>query len=201
MAVIDLTGQKFGFYTVLRRAPSQLRKSYWLARCECGTEREVRSCQLRQGKATNCGCKRSRPAGPHSKVDLTGHRFGRWEVINEAQRSRSQTKWLCRCDCGTQRAVPAQRLRAGKSKSCGCARTDITKFSAKGRRVIAANRLARARLAPKPKPVAERGPLATDEQSAIEAWMAENEVTRIENGEWDAWRAKAGVCRRRWAWS
>lgn len=29
---------------------------------------------------------------------------------------------VCRCDCGTERVVYAQSLRAGQTKSCGCAK-------------------------------------------------------------------------------
>jgi hypothetical protein len=52
--------------------------------------------------------------------DLTGRRFGRWLVLSWHARRRKAHLWLCRCDCGTERAVEAGQLRSGHSKSCGC---------------------------------------------------------------------------------
>lgn len=53
--------------------------------------------------------------------DLTGQRFGRWEVIARAENTAGcQSRWLCRCDCGEERAVLGASLCFGKSTSCGC---------------------------------------------------------------------------------
>lgn len=56
------------------------------------------------------------------KIDLIGQRFSRWLVIAEApkQGKFNHAWWLCRCDCGTERAVCASNLKPGTSKSCGC---------------------------------------------------------------------------------
>ena len=35
--LIDLTGQKFGRWTVLERAFNGKREVYWLCQCDCGT--------------------------------------------------------------------------------------------------------------------------------------------------------------------
>lgn len=57
--MIDLTGQKFGLWTVLY--PTERRNGnggiYWMCQCECGTQREVGSSELRQGRSRSCGCK------------------------------------------------------------------------------------------------------------------------------------------------
>lgn len=45
-----------------------------------------------------------------------GDRVGRWTLISPAADGR----WLCRCDCGTERAVLERSLRHGGSLSCGC---------------------------------------------------------------------------------
>lgn len=52
--------------------------------------------------------------------DLTGKRFGRWQVIEKAPRTENGTYWLCVCDCGTVKAVHSTSLTKGLSKSCGC---------------------------------------------------------------------------------
>lgn len=63
-------------------------------------------------------------------IDITGHRFNRWLVIDEAskpQNSNSTGKfWNCVCDCGTTKIVYGFTLRSGKSKSCGCHKTDVS---------------------------------------------------------------------------
>jgi hypothetical protein len=54
--VIDLTGQKFGRLTVTERAGAKNGHAAWKCVCDCGTVIETRSCDLRNGKTTSCGC-------------------------------------------------------------------------------------------------------------------------------------------------
>lgn len=55
--VDDLSGQHFGYWTVLQRAENNLYGSArWLCRCECGKERIVRAQALKRGKSKSCGC-------------------------------------------------------------------------------------------------------------------------------------------------
>ena len=50
-----------------------------------------------------------------------GHTYGRWKVISFSHSTElSERFWLCRCECGTERAVLQATLRNGISKSCGC---------------------------------------------------------------------------------
>lgn len=71
-----------------------------------------------------------------SFIDLTGKRFGRWLVIEQAPRETpkspyhkkhpGQTRWKCRCDCGTVKdRVQYGGLVKGGSKSCGCLRREL----------------------------------------------------------------------------
>lgn len=57
MALVDLTGQRFGRWTVLAKSEI-VRKAgaYWLCQCDCGTQKEVSSYALRNGDSTSCGC-------------------------------------------------------------------------------------------------------------------------------------------------
>ncbi len=53
-----------------------------------------------------------------------GTQFGQWVIINPTPRKdRAALQWECRCSCGTVRWVGSTRLRRGRSKSCGCARS------------------------------------------------------------------------------
>jgi len=50
------------------------------------------------------------------RIDMTGHRFGRWLVVSYA----GDGIWNCRCDCGNEAPVIGANLRNGRSQSCGC---------------------------------------------------------------------------------
>lgn len=59
----------------------------------------------------------------HPPLDLTGQRFGRLLVLSRAENaSGGGTRWHCRCDCGTIKAIRGRDLNNGKSQSCGCLR-------------------------------------------------------------------------------
>ena len=55
-ALIDLTGQRFGMLTVIKRVPGKY--TTWLCRCDCGKKVEIISGNLRGGISKSCGCKR-----------------------------------------------------------------------------------------------------------------------------------------------
>ena len=60
-------------------------------------------------------------ASTGKRPDLTGQRFGSLTVLSPAGKNRNgRTMWLCRCDCGTERAFAAVYLRNGHTRSCGC---------------------------------------------------------------------------------
>lgn len=56
--------------------------------------------------------------------DLTGQRFGRWQVVSYAGPRGPHHYWNCACDCGTEKAVAKNSLTAGKSLSCGCLKNE-----------------------------------------------------------------------------
>lgn len=61
--------------------------------------------------------------------DLTGQRFGRLTVIKRVEdyvtpKGQHQTRWLCRCDCGTEKNIVSDSLRNGATTSCGCYRKE-----------------------------------------------------------------------------
>ncbi len=54
-------------------------------------------------------------------VDITGQKFGRWEVLHFTNdKSSCAHYWMCKCECGTVRRVLDHNLKSGKSVSCGC---------------------------------------------------------------------------------
>jgi hypothetical protein len=77
--VIDLTGQKFGKWTVIKKDLDRTSsKTYWLCNCDCGTKNaSVESWKLRSGNSKSCGCLMRTP-------DLrTGEKFGLLTVIKK----------------------------------------------------------------------------------------------------------------------
>lgn len=59
----------------------------------------------------------------------SGQRFGRYTVIQEADRQRKKNgasvrMILARCDCGTEKTVRLDCLRSGTTVSCGCFHSD-----------------------------------------------------------------------------
>jgi hypothetical protein len=53
-------------------------------------------------------------------LQLTGIRFGKLIVEQEASRRNGKTYWFCRCDCGKTIEVHGVNLKRGNTKSCGC---------------------------------------------------------------------------------
>lgn len=84
----DLTGRRFGRYTVLRRAENYISKSgshqtRWHCRCDCGNERIVFTQSLKSGHSTSCGCYQKEIATSHGKKNT--RLYGIWHNI----------KWRC----------------------------------------------------------------------------------------------------------
>ena len=53
-------------------------------------------------------------------VDITGMRFGRLIAVEQAPTKGGQTRWICKCDCGSTKEIRSAHLREGLTKSCGC---------------------------------------------------------------------------------
>lgn len=63
----------------------------------------------------------------HNFKDITGQRFGRVEVLRwEPSMDGAGGYWKCRCDCGVEFRTSGSNLRLGKTRSCGCLRSEVT---------------------------------------------------------------------------
>ena len=110
----DLSGQTFGKLTVVSLAGSSNRRAMWLCKCECGNEKTVVGDSLTSGSTKSCGC-------INNIKDLSGQTFGKLTVVNFAGSSkRGHAKWLCKCECGNEKAIFGGHLTSGSTKSCGC---------------------------------------------------------------------------------
>ena len=118
--VIDITGQTFGFLTVLYPTRKNGRFA-WHCQCKCGVEVDVDSNNLRTGKTQSCGCKKKVLIGQKVSKDLTGKKFGYLTVLAPTEdRQNGSIIWKCQCDCGNICYIPTSNLSREHTKSCGC---------------------------------------------------------------------------------
>ena len=115
----DLTGQRFGRLTVLRRADAPQNGKpagdRWLCRCDCGGEAAVLGANLVRGHTKSCGCLKEN--------DLTGQHIGALTVLGRSDKYAKRGKrrvrlWECRCDCGATTYKATDTLTAGVENSC-----------------------------------------------------------------------------------
>lgn len=57
-------------------------------------------------------------------IDLSGQTFGRLAVVKRDGSLKTNVAWLCLCECGAYTRVAGNRLREGKTRSCGCLSDD-----------------------------------------------------------------------------
>lgn len=125
--VPNLVGQRLGLWTVLERAsPGDKGSTYWLCSCDCGTTAARVSAQsLLAGTSRSCGCTSRCSRGVVR--DHTGERFGRLIVVCRApSNTHGQTRWECKCDCGSKKTVLQSSLLKGETRSCGCLANELT---------------------------------------------------------------------------
>lgn len=137
---IDMTGWVMAehgvpdsYWTVIKQSESRISNGksyiYYLCKCKCGKEQEVRGTSLRSGRSKSCGCIKELSNKDNreqfAKPIEIGTKFGKLTVIKnlgvrEAQGKGHGRCWsLCQCDCGNAPIeVPNDALRKGKS-SCG----------------------------------------------------------------------------------
>ena len=58
---------------------------------------------------------------------LIGMRFGRLVVIEQVKSNNYRSRFLCLCDCGTEKTVLGQNLLSGHVQSCGCLHSEMSR--------------------------------------------------------------------------
>lgn len=121
----DLTNQKFGRLTVIKRVENNNNKVCWECQCECGNIVIVDAGSLMSGNTKSCGCLRKEMAHDLNYENLIGQKFGHLLVVEEVKEHLYTNKhilWKCKCDCGNFIEVDSSRLKSGHTQSCGCKR-------------------------------------------------------------------------------
>jgi len=58
--------------------------------------------------------------------DMIGEVRGRLTVLEYAGKNKHKNKqWLCRCECGNEKVITTSNLNYGKTKSCGCLKSEF----------------------------------------------------------------------------
>ncbi len=128
----DLTGCRFGRWTVISRFNSDRPGVYWKCLCDCGNEGVIRGTSLTSGNSTSCGCFALEKLRDDHRLDLSGKTFYRLTVICRVDdfvspiNGKHRSRWKCRCECGKIVEVNGSDLTSGNTHSCGCYKLDKT---------------------------------------------------------------------------
>lgn len=118
---IDLSGQRFGRLVAVCDVGSLRKFRLWRLRCDCGSEIERTSADVRHGKIRSCGCLQRDLSSERTSLKLEGLVFGRLTVLSRfGDDGHGHVTWKCACECGGETIVSGTILRRGKTKSCGC---------------------------------------------------------------------------------
>jgi len=135
----DLTGQKFGRWTVIAKANDYIdangyKHRQWLCKCQCGNEKVVLEQSLKQYKSKSCGClmkeinkiRMKKNGAVYSRKDLTGNIFGKLTVIRQTGNISQDgcVEYECQCSCGKIKVLSGKHLADGSTTSCGCAKVE-----------------------------------------------------------------------------
>ncbi len=91
MRLVDLTGHRYGRFTVISGPHKKegTRRVCWLSRCDCGTEKLVAADLLRTGQAQSCGCLRREI----SQARLTTHGMAASTTHSPGRRAPEYQVW------------------------------------------------------------------------------------------------------------
>lgn len=88
--------------------------------CVCGNKAVIDLCHVKSGHTASCGCKGPKKTNPKDRI-----KKGRLTQIGtpfRARTSQSQSSLLAvfECSCGNKTITTVNRVKSGKTSSCGC---------------------------------------------------------------------------------
>lgn len=114
---VDLTGIKFGFLTVLFKAPSDKGGiSYWNCSCDCGGNKTVSLSSLRAGSVRSCGCIARKGFKDKTEQEKNGLVLQKYIGSNKYKCSMYEVS----CRCGKIFIAEGNDILSEKIRSCGC---------------------------------------------------------------------------------
>ena len=129
--IINRIGEKFGRLTVLK-IKRENKCTYYYCKCDCGNELWVRSDCLVSGNTKSCGC-----LSKENKFETKNIQYKKFnkltaiEPTDKRDKNNGSVIWKCKCDCGNVMYVSYGDLVFGKTKSCGCSISEVSKENIK----------------------------------------------------------------------
>lgn len=120
---VDLVGQTFGHLTVVAPAAREGRKGrFWECRCACGNTVVFATGNLKGNNGCGCHMREIRLANGQARlIDIAAMRSGKLVAVARTGKScGADPLWLCRCDCGNEKAIRGSAIRGKAIISCGC---------------------------------------------------------------------------------
>lgn len=75
----------------------------------------------KDGAGINCrSCRAKENHKTKKPINIKDKRFGRLIALEISHKKNKLYFWKCLCDCGNELITSGNRLRSGKTKSCGC---------------------------------------------------------------------------------
>jgi len=86
----DLTGQRFGRLTVIKRYTPKGQKVRWLCKCDCGNEKDIAAYELTSGNTKSCGCLQAEARHRRRNPEGRGTRlYGVWKAMKQRCRDKN----------------------------------------------------------------------------------------------------------------
>lgn len=86
MNLKDLTGERIGKLTVMKRAPNKLSASrsrtMWTCICDCGNIVDVLADYLKSSKCPSCGCEARKNKIEKNRINNIGEKYGRLTIVD-----------------------------------------------------------------------------------------------------------------------
>lgn len=115
----DITGNKYNLLTVISYIETRNKVPFWNCKCDCGKEKIISGKELKNGGTKSCGCLNN----IKKYIDLSGNIYGKLKVLRYSKTIKKVVYFNVKCECGNIKEVRGGDLKAGCTKSCGCAIT------------------------------------------------------------------------------
>lgn len=123
----DLVGKKFNKWVVLERDYSDVSRTRWFCRCECGGIFSVQGTHLRSGASRMCKSCSRKERFYKERYRLIGKQFGDLIILDlddektyrsNDKRNRIHAFYICKCKCGNIESVESYKLTEKGTKMC-----------------------------------------------------------------------------------
>ena len=95
MKRLDITGNTFGKLTAIKLSKIVKHNTFWLCKCDCGKEKEIRLKSLRNGETQSCGCNQKMIASSIGKNNqLPRNDSGLNKLIRTYKHSAKQRNYI-----------------------------------------------------------------------------------------------------------